>query len=148
MDTEEPEAEEKKEVDNNSIEVNGTNDLICAPCYLRGDSNGAVGICKECKYYLCSKCVYEHRSLDEYACHKIAFFYCAQKLKVNKLVRASSFCLDCGHYLCEKCKFDHGGFREYRHHTFIGGKVPSIDSFHDGLLFKRKALQSRGSGSR
>lgn len=114
-----------------SIEVNGTNEMICAKCYIKGEEAGAVGICKICKYYLCSQCVDDHRKEDRN--HPIAFFYCQTNLMVNKLVRANSFCLDCGHYLCQKCKMNHRGFREYRHHTFIGGKAGFDHPFEHSL---------------
>ncbi|KAH3701885.1 hypothetical protein DPMN_076881 [Dreissena polymorpha] len=122
--------------------------MICAKCYIRGDENGAVGICKEGKYYLCGECVTEHRKIEEFSKHEIAFFYCATKLKVNKLVRANSFCLDCGQYLCEKCKMDHRGFRIYRRHTFIGGKsIPGMVFNHDEVC-GREILQSRSTSTR
>lgn len=136
------------ESDNNSenaIEINGTNDMICAKCFKKGEENGAVGICKDCKYYLCSQCVEDHRKSELYKRHGIAVFYCETNMRVNRLVRANSFCLDCGHYLCQKCKLVHGGFREYRHHTFIGGKAnqESMSPFEHELT--RKHLASRHS---
>lgn len=111
-----------------TIEINGTHDMKCATCFKKGEENGAVGICKECKYYLCRQCVEDHRT-EHNKQHRIAFFYCETTLKANKLVRADSFCLDCGHYLCQKCRLDHGGFRQYRHHTFIGGNTLPGDLF-------------------
>lgn len=105
------------------IEVNGTNDMICAICHTSGEEKGAVGICKVCRFYLCHVCVEQHRKADDSKNHQVAFFYCETNMRVNRLVRANSFCLDCGHYLCEKCKLEHKGFREYRHHSFIGGKA-------------------------
>jgi hypothetical protein len=126
-----------------SIEINGTNDMICAKCYINGDENGAVGICKICKYYLCSQCVDVHRKDDRHKNHPIAFFYCQTNLMVNKLVRADSFCLDCGHYLCQKCKMNHRGFREYRHHTFIGGKAAFDNPFEHAMI--RKPISSKSS---
>ncbi|KAL4228513.1 hypothetical protein ACF0H5_011561 [Mactra antiquata] len=142
----EEKAKDSGDVGYHPIEVNGTNDLICAPCYSSGEENGAAGICKECKYYLCGQCIHQHRSTEPYSLHKIALFYCAMKRKINKLVRANSFCLDCGQYLCQRCKLNHGGFREYRHHTFIGGKTKLNDPYdHRDLLPRRKTIQSRGS---
>ena len=111
--------DEEKEVEK-KIKVNGTNDMICAECFNHGKVVGAVSICKECKYYLCTRCASQHRK-DKDTKHPISFFYCASKLRVNKLVRANYFCLDCGQYLCTKCYMDHAGFRIYRNHTFIGG---------------------------
>ena len=108
------------------IIVNGTNDLICAKCFINGDKKGAVGICKDCKYYMCGTCTLDHHRDPDYKKHKYAFFYCDTRFRANRLQRANSFCLDCGHYLCTKCALDHGGFWQYRHHTLIGGRYVEI----------------------
>ncbi|WAR10541.1 hypothetical protein MAR_035617 [Mya arenaria] len=143
----------KDDVENVPIEINGTNDMICANCHAQGEESGAVGICKDCRFYLCSDCVTIHRKSKDTSDHQIAFFYCATKMAVNKLVRANSFCLDCGHFLCDKCKVDHRGFRIYRNHTFIGGRAaPGVvfdhdGSSHRGLLRSRSMSCPRSRGS-
>lgn len=125
------------------IQVNGTNNMICAPCFSRRQEAGAVGICKVCKYYLCTDCVHAHRKDTSSCRHEIAFFYCARKMSVNKLVRANSFCLDCGQYLCKKCRLDHSGFWVYRHHTLIGGKNVPDDMFDH--IYEKPCRGKQGS---
>lgn len=140
----ESEVKEDEPEKESEIQVNGTNDMICAKCFNNGNEAGAVGICKDCKYYLCSDCVESHRKDKLTQKHTVVFFYCATKLRVNKLVRANFFCLDCGQYLCKKCHLDHTGFRIYRRHTFIGGKTENDDLFdhvHEEPCSRRHRLR-------